>query len=43
MYMTAPQRSKGKEWEKQVVKVKQEDLEDIDKPSVSKKPHIYYW
>lgn len=41
--MNQPQRTHGKEWERKVVKEKVEDLEDVDTPSVGRKPHIWYW
>ena len=42
-FMTAPQRAKGKEWERQVVKLEVDDLIDVDLPSVGRKPHLYFW
>lgn len=41
--MTKPQRREGRLWECEVVKISPTDLEEVDKPSVSRKPHIYYW
>ena len=41
--MNQPQRAKGRQWEKSVLKVDINDLDIIDYPSVSRKPHIYYW
>lgn len=43
MFMNRPQRHKGRMWEKDVVKLDKESLEETDSPSVGKKPHIYYW
>ena len=42
-FMTRPQRTHGKQWERQIVKVSKEDLVDQDTPTVSRKPHLYYW
>ncbi len=42
-FMTQPQRTHGKEWEREVVKYRVADLEDVDTPNVSRKPHLYYW
>ena len=42
-FMTQPQRTRGKEWEQQIVKYPVEDLLDVDTPSVGRKPHLYYW
>jgi TATA-binding protein-associated factor Taf7 len=42
-FMTQPQRTRGREWERQIVKYAVEDLVDVDTPSVSRKPHLYYW
>jgi hypothetical protein len=42
-FMTQPQRTRGKEWEKQIVKCKVDELMDQDLPDVSRKPHLYYW
>lgn len=41
--MNQPQRAAGTQWEKKILKVDIEDLIDVDTPSVSRKPHIYYW
>lgn len=43
IYMTEPQRAQGKQWERAVVKLAVENLIDADTPSVSRKPHDYYW
>lgn len=42
-FMNQPQRTRGKEWERQIVKYAVEDLVDAELPSVSRKPHHYYW
>lgn len=42
-FMNQPQRARGKQWEKKIVKVSLDDLIDVDYPDVSRKPHIYYW
>ena len=42
-FMTQPQRTRGKEWERQIVKYRVENLVDAELPSVSRKPHHYYW
>lgn len=41
--MNKPQRREGSLWEREVVKCQVSDLEEVDKPSVSRKPHVYYW
>ena len=41
--MNQPQRAKGRQWEKTVLNVDINDLDIIDYPSVSRKPHWYYW
>lgn len=43
MCMIKPQRREGSLWERKVVKTQVTELEEVDKPSVSRKPHIYYW
>lgn len=43
MMMNRPQRTATKQWERQVVRVNRDSILDEDTPSVSKKPHIYYW
>lgn len=43
LMMNKPQRRAGTLWEREVVKCQVADLEEVDKPSVSRKPHIYYW
>jgi hypothetical protein len=42
-FMTVPQRAAGRQWEKKIVKVPIGRLIDEDIPSVSRKPHWYYW
>lgn len=42
-FMNRPQRAKGRAWEKKVTKVELEDLDTLDLPDVSRKPHLYYW
>ena len=42
-FMNQPQRARGKQWEKKIVKVSKDNLIDVDYPDVSRKPHIYYW
>jgi hypothetical protein len=41
LMMNRPQRVASKQYEKIVVGLS--DLEEVDFPLVSKKPHIYYW
>ena len=41
--MNRPQRCKAKAWEHTVVKCSVDELDAIDTPIASKKPHIYYW
>lgn len=43
LMMNQPQRVATKQWEKQVVRAKVEDIIDLDTPSVSRRPHCYYW
>lgn len=44
VFMTRPLRREAKLWEREVQKIDSlEELEEIDKPNVSKKPHVYYW
>lgn len=44
LFMNRPQRRKSHLWERDVQKITNfDDLEDIDKPNVGKKPHKYYW
>jgi TATA-binding protein-associated factor Taf7 len=43
LMMNQPQRVATKQWEKKVVKVRVEDIIDLDTPSVSRRPHWYYW
>ncbi len=42
-FMNRPQRRQGGAWEKHVVKLAPEDVDLADTPSVSRKPHVYYW
>ena len=43
-FMTQPQRTRGKEWEREVVKCNDVDsIIDLDQPTVSRKPHLYFW
>lgn len=42
-FMNRPQRRKGAMWEREVVKTQVTELEEVDKPNVSRKPHVYYW
>jgi hypothetical protein len=42
-YHNQPQRARGKQWEKKALKCSIDGLIDLDTPSVSRKPHIYYW
>lgn len=43
LMMGRPQRRQGALWERQVVTSQVEALEEQDTPSISRKPHIYYW
>lgn len=43
LMMTKPQRRAAHLWEHEVVKSKINNIEDLDTPSVSKKPHIYFY
>ena len=40
LMMNRPMRAKGRAWERKVLL---EDINETDPPSVSRKPHIYYW
>ena len=42
-FMNQPQRARGRMWEKRVNKTNIEDLDLLDLPDVSRKPHLYYW
>lgn len=41
--MLKPQRRQGSLWEREVVKTPIEELDGVDLPNVSNKPHIYYY
>lgn len=41
--MNRPQRVRGHQWERKVLNTPLAELEDEDPPSVSRKPHWYYW
>lgn len=41
--MIRPQRREGSLWERDTVKTSLSELEEVDKPSVSRKPHKYFW
>lgn len=43
MMMNRPQRREAHLWEHQVAKTPVEELEEVDKPNCSHKPHVYYW
>jgi hypothetical protein len=43
MMMSRPQRKAGKTWERKASTTSVKQLDDADTPSVSKKPHHYYW
>lgn len=43
LYMNRPKRREGRLWEREVVKMNMDDLEETISPDVSKKPHQYYW
>jgi hypothetical protein len=42
-FMNRPQRARGRMWEKRISKVNIEDLDTLDLPDISRKPHVYYW
>lgn len=42
-FMNQPQRVRGKQWERQMVKVPVGELDIQDIPDVGRKPHLYYW
>lgn len=44
LFMNRPLRREAQQWERNAQKSQDiEDLEDLDTPNVSKKPHKYYW
>lgn len=43
LMMNKPQRRAGSLWEQEVVRTNIQELDNLDTPSVSRKPHIYYW
>jgi hypothetical protein len=43
MMMNRPQRREAHLWENRAVHTDPEQLEEIDTPNVSHKPHNYYW
>lgn len=43
LMMTRPQRREGSLWEREVVKTSLEEIDGVDTPSISRKPHIYFW
>lgn len=44
LFMTRPQRKQAQIWEQELKKIREmEELDDLDTPNVSKKPHKYYW
>lgn len=43
LFHTRPRRNAAHVWEVNARKSSVEDLEELDKPNVSNKPHKYYW
>lgn len=43
LMMSKPQRREGSLWERETVRTPLEELDGVDTPSISRKPHIYYW
>lgn len=43
MTMNRPQRREAHLWEHDVARTSLEELEEVDKPNASHKPHIYYY
>ena len=43
MMMNRPQRREAHLWENRAEHTALEDLEELDTPNVSHKPHKYYW
>lgn len=44
VHMNRPQRRASRVWEAEVVKISNlEEVDMLDNPGVSRKPHIYYW
>ena len=43
MTMNRPQRREAHLWEHDVARLPLEELEEVDKPNASHKPHIYYY
>ena len=42
-FMNQPQRIRSKQWEREIVKVPIDNLDECEAPPLGKKPHIYYW
>ena len=42
-FMIVPMRAAGKRWDSIVAKTAIEDLDTLNLPNVSNKPHVYYW
>ena len=43
LFMNRPQRKEAQRWERNAQKTNPEDIDELDTPNVSKKPHKYYW
>ena len=43
LMMNRPQRKAGKTWERKATTTAVEQLDEVDTPSVSRKPHQYFW
>ena len=43
LVMNRPQRRRCKLWERDALKSSLDSLDDLDKPIISRKPHIYFW
>lgn len=44
LFHTRPQRREAQQWERNITKIQDfDELEDLEKPNVSRKPHKYYY
>ena len=41
--MNRPQRAEAHMWEQNAKHTPLDQLEELDTPSVSRKPHVYFW
>jgi len=43
LMMNRPQRAEAHKWEQNAKHTPIDQLEELDTPSVSRKPHVYFW